>query len=132
MSIIRYTFFSHDNLKIRINDFNEYLQNYSNQQGYVWIDLFDPIFEDLIILRNHFNLHHLSIDDCMDENQLPKCEDFSNYTFVIFNNFYYKNNNLSIEEINIFLGKNYIITIHGRNYPEYDFFDKFYDTSVSV
>jgi magnesium transporter len=55
------------------------------------------------------------VEDCMDERQVPKIEHFPNNTFVIFNAFSYAEKTLHIDEINFFIGKNFLITVSGLN-----------------
>jgi len=40
--------------------------------GYAWLDFFDPSKEDLMALVEPFGLHPLSVEDCLDEDQVPK------------------------------------------------------------
>ena len=44
--------------------------------GYAWLDFFDPSAEDLMPLVEPLGLHPLSVEDCLDENQVPKIEEF--------------------------------------------------------
>jgi magnesium transporter len=61
------------------------------------------------------NLHPLSIEDCFDENQIPKIEDFPRNTFILFNAFSYSNGKLSIGEIDLFIGENFLVTVSQRD-----------------
>lgn len=79
--------------------------------GFVWLNYCQPKKEDLSILIDLLDLHHLSIEDCLDENQIPKMEDFPRNTFIIFNTFEYSNKKLLIGEIDLFLGENFLVTV---------------------
>jgi magnesium transporter len=57
----------------------------------------------------------LSVEDCLDSSQVPKIEHFPNNTFIIFNAFSYVGQKLYIDEIDIFVGKNFLITVSGIN-----------------
>jgi magnesium transporter len=81
--------------------------------GYVWFDFCKASREDLSVLSEPLGLDPLSIEDCTDENQVPKIEDFDNYSFVIINALHYKNYELIADEVDIFTGKNFIITVSG-------------------
>jgi len=80
--------------------------------GFVWLDYFQPTKEELLLLIEPFGLHPLSIEDCFDENQIPKIEDFPRNTFILFNIFNYTRETLSIEEVDIFIGADFLITIN--------------------
>ncbi len=57
----------------------------------------------------------MSVEDCFDDEQVPKIEYFTNNTFIIFNSFSYFKNELFIDEVNLFIGKNFLITVSGHN-----------------
>ena len=83
--------------------------------GFIWLNYCQPKKEELSILIDLLNLHHLSIEDCLDENQIPKMEDFPRNTFIIFNTFEYSNKKLSIGEIDLFIGENFLVTVSQRD-----------------
>ncbi len=83
--------------------------------GFLWLDYCEPAKEELASLIKIFGLHPLSIEDCFDANQIPKIEDFPRNTFILFNAFDYSNQQLSIGEVDLFIGENFLITISQRN-----------------
>ena len=87
----------------------------SAEGGFVWFNFYQPSREELSSLIDTIGIHPLSVEDCFDENQVPKIEYFTNNTFIIFNAYSYVEKALFIDEINLFLGKNYLITVSGYN-----------------
>ncbi len=87
----------------------------SREGGFVWFNFYQPTKEVLSSLIDTFGIHPLSVEDCFDENQVPKIEYFSNNTFIIFNAFSYSEKSLYIDEVNLFIGKNFLITVSGNN-----------------
>ena len=83
--------------------------------GFVWFNFYKPLKEELSSLINTVGIHPLSVEDCFDEKQVPKIEYFTNNTFIIFNTFSYIEDELIIDEINLFIGKNFLITVSGHN-----------------
>lgn len=83
--------------------------------GYIWFDFYNPSREDLSALVSTVGIHPLSVEDCFDEKQVPKIELFTNNTFLLFNAFTYIDKELFIDEINIFLGEKFLITVSGHN-----------------
>jgi magnesium transporter len=79
--------------------------------GYVWFDFLDPSKEDLQALIEPLGLHPLSIDDCLDQEQVPKIEDFPSHNFILFNEYRYDEKTVRIDEIDFFLGKKYLISV---------------------
>jgi magnesium transporter len=82
----------------------------------VWADVSDPTSHDFEELAEEFGFHHLSIEDCQNEHQRPKVEEYDGYYFIVL----YEaelvgpKDRLELRELNIFLGKNYLVTVHSR------------------
>lgn len=87
----------------------------SKEGGFVWFNFYQPSKEELSSLVDKIGIHPLSVEDCFDDKQVPKIEYFLGNTFIIFNAFTYAEKTLFIDEINLFLGKNYLITVSGHN-----------------
>ncbi|HVO83487.1 MAG TPA: magnesium transporter CorA family protein [Syntrophobacteria bacterium] len=84
-------------------------------EGFLWLDYCQPTNEELSALIGPLGLHPLSVEDCTDENQVPKIEDFPGNTFIIFNSVRYSNKTLSIDEVDLFLGDRFLVTVSGRD-----------------
>jgi len=83
--------------------------------GFLWLHYCQPTKEELSNLVDPLGLHPLSIEDCLDDDQIPKIEDFPRNTFILFNAFDYSNRKLSIGEIDLFIGANFLVTVSQRN-----------------
>jgi magnesium transporter len=79
--------------------------------GFLWFDFCNPSKEDLEPLMEPLDLHPLEIEDCVDENQIPKIEDYPKNTFILFNAFEFADNSLSIQEIDVMIGENFLVTV---------------------
>ena len=86
--------------------------------GFVWFNFYKPTKEVLSSLVDTIGIHPLSVEDCFDEEQVPKIEYFTNNTFIIFNSFSYAKSSLFIDEVNLFIGKNFLITVSGHQSDE--------------
>jgi magnesium transporter len=87
----------------------------SKEGGFVWFNFYQPSKEELSSLVDKIGIHPLSVEDCFDQQQVPKIESFQSNTFIIFNAFTYFQQTLFIDEINLFIAKNYLITVSGHN-----------------
>ena len=82
----------------------------------IWADVSDPTSQDFEDLAEEFGFHHLSIEDCRNMHQRPKVEEYEGYYFIVL----YEaelagpTDRLELRELNIFLGKNYLVTVHSR------------------
>src|SRR5450756_413700 len=79
--------------------------------------------EDLTPLIDQLGLHPLSVEDVFDMNQLPKIDDFPDNTFVLFNAFSHIAGTLNVQEIDLFLGADFLVSIDraspdGKSYLE--------------
>lgn len=82
----------------------------------VWADVADPTSQDFLELAEEFNFHHLSIEDCRKEHQRPKVEEYPGYYFIVLYEAELtgEHDHLELRELNIFLGANYLVTVHSR------------------
>lgn len=85
-------------------------------QNVVWADVSDPTSQDFVELAEEFGFHHLSIEDCRNEHQRPKIEEYPGYYFMVLYEAELSGSHqrLELRELNIFLGKNYLVTVHSR------------------
>ena len=83
----------------------------AEESGFAWLHYNEATREELEELVGLLGLHQLSIEDCFDENQIPKIEDFPNNTFILFNTFEYGNGALEVGEINLFIGEKFLVSI---------------------
>ena len=90
--------------------------------GFAWFSFNCPTLEELTKLSEPLGLHPLSIEDCLDENQVPKVEEFPTNTFILFNALKYIDKLLIIDEINFFIGENFLVSVNRINHTN-PFFD---------
>ncbi len=83
--------------------------------GYAWLDFFRPTKEELSHLIEPLGLHPLSIEDCLDESQIPKIDDYPRNSFILFNTFHYAEGTFSVAEIDAFIGHDFLVTVSGQN-----------------
>lgn len=95
-----------------------------DKNGYVWMDLQQPDKDLLMSLIEPLDLHPLSIEDCLDEQQIPKIDDYPGHSFLIFNTFSYSNSKLNVSELDIFIGDRYLITVRRNNGSNQEFFQE--------
>ncbi len=114
MSESKFYHFSATGLFYGVSSLNDALDALQ-EGGFIWLDYYQPEKSDLSVLTDTLGIHPLSIEDCLDDKQVPKIEHYNNNTFIIFNAFSFADKTLNIDEINLFIGKNFLITISGHN-----------------
>lgn len=84
------------------------------QDKIIWVDMVRPNEEDYRILTSVFKFHPLAIEDTRNTLQRPKVDEYVGYLFILMNTIQYSNGQARFEEIDVFLGTNYIVTIRTR------------------
>ncbi len=81
----------------------------------IWVDLAaeDPTSAEKI-LRDIFAFHPLAIDDALHETHVPKVDDWDTYLYIVLHeiNFNSESAELETNELDVFLGANYLVTYH--------------------
>jgi len=97
-------------------EFPELIQN---QQGLLWVDFVSEPPETCLPILQSFGFHPLAIDDALQETHVPRLDDWGDYLYIVLNYMNMQENGDSweteVDELDIFLGKNYIVTHH--DYP---------------
>lgn len=85
--------------------------------GSVWIDLQAPSDDDYhLVLESTFHFHPLAIEDAINDVHLPKLDDYGAYIYLVFHTVALGDEPMDIdtEEVDVFLGPNYLVTIHDQ------------------
>jgi magnesium transporter len=86
----------------------------SDPKALHWIDLDTPTPEEARILEDPFRFHPLAIEDCLVDVNHPKVDDYDAYIFLIVHavSFEDKTGEFRTSELDMFLGRNYLVTHH--------------------
>ncbi len=80
----------------------------------LWVDLEDPTPEEADVLKTNFQFHPLSVEDTLVEILYPKLDIYPEYIFLVLHGINYMKDTkeFTTAEIDVFLGKNFLITHH--------------------
>lgn len=85
----------------------------SEKDVLLWVDLESPNEFESDCLVEIFNFHDLAIEDCITDVSHPKVDDYEEYLFLVMHAVDFKSKDtLSTIELDVFLGKNYVVTFH--------------------
>lgn len=91
-----------------------------------WIDMPQPTLADILYLQEHYPFHPLDFEDLLSKSQRPKLDEYDDYLFLVLQ-FPVFNKQLQVtqaSEIDVFVGSNFLITIHkGKVWPLARFFE---------
>jgi magnesium transporter len=81
-------------------------------EGAIWIDIDVHKPDELAFLEKEFNFHPLALEDVRHQEQRPKAEEFADHLFIILNPIGALTDDELFRELDVFVGKNYLITAH--------------------
>jgi len=81
-----------------------------------WIYIEKPSSKEVEFLGQHFNFHPLNLDDVLSRVQRPKIDEYDDHLFIVlqFPVFDKKNHITRPSEVDIFVGENYVVTVHSN------------------
>jgi magnesium transporter len=95
---------------------HEFPQLTQDRQGLLWVDFLGEPPEICLPILQDFGFHPLAIDDALQETHSPKLDDWGDYLYIALNYMHAKENGdfweTEVEELDVFLGQNYIVTHH--------------------
>ncbi len=89
----------------------------------LWLDIQAPNAAEIQVLSDVFHFHPLTIEDATnDVYDPPKVEDYGEYLFIICHavRFDSSKEDMVTTELDLYLGKNYVVTVHQQELPELD------------
>lgn len=97
----------------------EEIQDYLSDPDYlIWMDIQDPGPEELSILLDEFGFHPLALEDVAKGGQRPKVDEYKGYVFLVTHGVApVPGGAFETEELNLFIGRNYIVTCHRGRAP---------------
>ncbi|EKN64495.1 magnesium/cobalt transporter CorA [Schinkia azotoformans] len=81
-----------------------------------WIDFNMPTHEEIDELHNYFHFHPLAIEDCVHRLQRPKLDYYDDFTFFVTH--VINPDDFTKEEINFFVGSNFVVSFHYQNFNQ--------------
>jgi magnesium transporter len=84
----------------------------------IWHDLRDPNDRELDVLAERYHLHPLHVEDCRHGNQRAKVEEGADYIFAVLKPVHVTDaGEVSITDLDLFLGREYLITVQEGDCP---------------
>src|SRR5215510_8743357 len=96
---------------IRLEEISDYVER---PDCFVWVAVRDPSPEELDALQQEFGLHELAVEDARHGHQRPKIEEYGKSLFVVLHMIEVAGDELNVGEVNIFVGKNYVLSVRSR------------------
>jgi len=84
-----------------------------DKNGLLWVDFSGEAPEVCEpILLDTFGFHLLAVEDALQQTHTPKLDDWGDYLYVVLGALNYEDGDLHTHELDVFLGRNYVVTHH--------------------
>lgn len=85
-----------------------------DREGIKWVDVVAPTLEELEPLIARYGLHPLAVEDALHLDQRPKLEEYPGHVFIVVQSFKHGEEpaDLTVIEQHMFLGSDWLITVH--------------------
>jgi magnesium transporter len=95
------------------------------EEAVLWVDFSGEPPENCLPILQAFGFHSLAIEDALQETHVPKLDDWDSYLYVVLNYMHLRAAtddawDTEVDEVDIFLGPNYIVTHHDFPTPAID------------
>ena len=86
-------------------------------KGLTWVNIEGPTRKEIDYLAQHYPFHPLDFDDCLSKIQLSKIDKYEDYLFIVLHfPVFSKEVRVTLpSQVSVFLGKDYLITLHAGN-----------------
>lgn len=103
----------------RVKDVSKISDLIAEPTNIVWLDALNPDRKDIEFLAKEFGFHPLAIDDYFTPHHRPKVNEFPGYYFIAthFVSFSPDKAEITPQELDLFVGRNYIVTLHKDHMP---------------
>lgn len=106
------------------------------RQGVNWIDIEAPNKEDILKLANEYNLHSLVVDELLSESHQSHIDVYDKYLYLVLHfptcEVCYGTKGKDSQEIDIILGREFLITIHYEPIQTLEEFSKIFDAQFKL
>jgi magnesium transporter len=97
---------------ISIEEISDYVER---SDCFVWVALRDADAAELEKMQEEFGLHDLAVEDARHGHQRPKIEEYGDSLFAVVHTVDMVDGELTLGEVNIFIGKNYVLSVRNRS-----------------
>jgi magnesium transporter len=88
------------------------------EDGLVWVDISSCDKEAAQVLSKVFGFHPMAIQDCVERNRVPKVHAYPDHVFVVLHAPERgERGHVHYIELDQFVGRNYLVTVHGPLNP---------------
>ncbi len=89
------------------------------QANLLWVDIEAPSLAEIDLMQHVFHFHPLAVEDSIHNETRAKLEQYADHLFIVINPLTHDpdHNRIELRELDIFIGKNYVVTVHPAPEP---------------
>ncbi|HEY2934490.1 MAG TPA: magnesium/cobalt transporter CorA [Acidobacteriota bacterium] len=89
----------------------------------IWVDMLRPNEAEQQVLTRVFHFHPLAVEDALVDTHHPKIDEYPDYLYIVIHSVNYLESDecFVTAEVDVFLGKNFLVTIHDEHKRSIDY-----------
>lgn len=91
--------------------FGKVSEHLNDRSGFIWVDMVNPIQDQLDSLGEELGLHELAMEDALTTHQRPKLENYGDHLFISAKTAQLFEGHIFFGEVHFFAGPNFIATV---------------------
>jgi len=91
-----------------------------HEEDVLWVDLFNFTDQEIKEVAQVFDFHPLAVEDCLSFSPRAKLDNYEDYYFFAMHAIRYNEESeeeIELEQLNVFLGQNFVVTVHRQTLP---------------
>src|SRR5690606_22958247 len=91
--------------------FGELLESAARHGGFAWIELVDPSEDELLAVARELELHHLLVEDVLQQGQRSKLEPYDGITYCVLHRLERQQDALVPQELHAIIAASCAVTV---------------------
>lgn len=91
-----------------------------SEEDLLWVDLYTFTEQEIKYVARIFDFHPLAVEDCLNYSPRAKLDNYEDYYFYVMHALRYEEESeeeIILVQLNVFLGPNYVVTVHSHPLP---------------
>lgn len=113
----------YDNSSCRMRhdlDLTKITAEINNKDNMLWVDLYNFSEQELKYVAGVFDFHELAMEDCLHYSPRAKLDKYDDHHFLVMHAIRYneeRDEEIMLVQLGVFLGENYVVTVHKNTLP---------------
>lgn len=91
------------------------------ENGWVWLNVFDPTPQEIVRIGSDFAIDPLTLQELHHQSAFPKVDDWGGYLFAVLHGAGRRGEKLTTSNLDFLLGRDFLVTLHREESPSLNF-----------